>query len=216
MKLLHLDSSVLGERSISRQLTAAIVEKLRDADREIKVIHRDLVATPPPHMTIETLPGDHPTSALAGRLDPAAQRVRDESQRILEEFIAVDALVIGAPIYNFTIPSQLKSWIDVIIVPGRTFSYAEASPQDLAGGRPKGLAAGKRVIIALTRGDFRGPQAVSASASAEHAESYLRTVFSFVGIDDLEFVRAEGLAHGDGNRARGIASALESVRQLAA
>ena len=134
MKLLHIDSSILGSHSKSRQLTAAIVVKFRQEHPQIEIVYRDLVATPPPHMTLASLPGDHPLSARAGPLDEVAQRVREESQRLLDEFMAADVVVLGAPMYNWSIPTQLKSWIDIIVVPGKTFRYG---PQ----GRRKGWSA---------------------------------------------------------------------------
>jgi len=123
MKLLHIDSSILGSHSVSRRLTAAIVDKLKRANPQIEVTYRDLAAAPPAHMTLATLPGDHPSSAKAGPLDRAAQRIRDESQRMLDEFMAADIVVIGVPMYNWSIPTQLKAWIDMIVVPGKTFTY---------------------------------------------------------------------------------------------
>jgi FMN-dependent NADH-azoreductase len=100
MKVLHIDSSILGNRSVSRQLTAAILDKLKRENRHVEAIYRDLAAAPPPHMTLASLPGDHPSSAHAGRLDAIAQRVRDESQRMLDEFMAADTVIIGVPMYN--------------------------------------------------------------------------------------------------------------------
>lgn len=183
-----------------------IVDKLKKADPEIEVIYRDLVATPPPHMTLASLPGDHPSSSFAGPLGPTAQCLREESQRMLDEFLAADIVVLGVPMYNWTIPTQLKAWIDVIIVPGKTFTYG---PQ----GAEVGLAGNKRVIVAIARGAFYSSETAAAS---EHAESYLRTVLSFIGVSNPEFVVAECVAGGDQNKARALASALDAVEQLAA
>jgi FMN-dependent NADH-azoreductase len=170
------------------------------------VIYRDLAAEDLSHMTPATLPGAHPMSAAAGPLDGTAKVFRDTSDRVLEEFLGADTVVIGTPMYNFTIPSQLKAWIDRIIVPGKTFRYGASGPE--------GLAGRKRIIVALARGGFYGRE--TAQASAEHAESYLRTVFRFIGVHEPEFVLAEGLATGDHQKGNAIASAREAVMQLAA
>lgn len=204
MKLLHLDASILGTGSVSRELSALIVRRLA-GDAPDAVTYRDLVAENPPHLTVATLPGAHPVSAMAGPLDAAGQAVRDASDRMLSEFVAADTVVIGVPMNNFTIPSQLKAWIDRLLVPGTTFRYGAAGPE--------GLMGGKRVILALARGGFYGPG--TASVPAEHAEHYLRTVFGFMGIVP-ELVLAEGLAAGEHNKAQALASARDAVGQLAA
>lgn len=209
MKLLHIDSSILGSHSVSRRLTAAIVDKLKRANPQMEVTYRDLAARPPAHMTLATLPGDHPSSAKAGPLDRAAQRIRDESQRMLDEFMSADIVVIGVPTYNWSIPTQLKAWIDIIVVPGKTFTYGPRGPEE-------GLAGGKRVIVAIARGVFYGPE--TTAISAEHAESYLRTVLSFIGVNNPEFVIAEGVTAGEHHEAKGkaLASALEAIEEIAA
>ena len=206
MKLLHIDSSILGAHSVTRRVTAMIVGKLKDRNPHMEVTYRDLVAAPPPHMTLASLPSDHPSSAFLGPLGSAAQRVRDESQRMLDEFMAADVVVLGVPMYNWTIPTQLKAWIDVIIVPGKTFTYG-------AQGAEVGLVGNKRVIVAIARGAFYSSETAAAS---EHAESYLRTVLSFIGVNNPEFVVAECVAGGDQNKAKALASALDAVEQLAA
>ncbi|HMK24176.1 MAG TPA: NAD(P)H-dependent oxidoreductase [Terriglobales bacterium] len=207
MKLLHIDSSILGPHSKSRLLTAAIVAKLTQAHPQIEIVYRDLAAEPPLHMTLASLPGDHPSSAFAGSLDEAAQRVRQESQRMLDEFLAADIVVLGVPMYNWSIPTQLKAWIDIIVVPGKTFTYGVQGPEE-------GLVGSKRVIVAITRGVFYGSG--TAAISAEHAESYMRTVLSFIGVNNPEFVVAEGVTAGEENKAKALASALDAVRQLVA
>ena len=205
MKLLHIDTSILGSGSVSRELSALIVERLSEGGG-VDVLYRDLVETGLPHLTAASLPGAHPVSAMAGPLDAAAQVLREASDRMLEDFIAADTVVIGVPMYNFTIPSQLKAWIDRIVVPGKTFRYGANGPE--------GLAGGKRVVVAMARGGFYGVE--TGMVSAEHAESYLRTVLGFIGITDPEFVLAEGLATGEHTRTQAVASAREAVRQIAA
>ncbi len=205
MKLLHLDTSIMGAKSVTRELTAAVVGKLT-AGGQAAVTYRDLAAEPLPHITAAALAGAHPASGMAGALDAQAQALRDASEQVLEEFIAADVVVIGAPMYNFSIPSQLKTWVDRICVPGKTFRYGPAGPQ--------GLMGGKRVVVAVARGGFYGPE--SAAASAEHGESYLRALFGFLGVSEVEFILAEGLSVGEESRAKAVASAGEAIGQLAA
>ncbi len=135
-----------------------------------------------------------------------AQRVRDESQRILDEFMAADVVVLGAPMYNWSIPTQLMAWIDIIVVPGKTFRYGPQGPEE-------GLFGNKRFIVAITRGVLY----TSRSAMfAEHAETYMRTVLSFLGVRNPEFVVAEGVTTDEENKARALACALGAVQQLVA
>lgn len=180
MTILKIDSSITGERSVSRQLTAASVEQLLKQRPDARVVERDLVASPLSHLT------------LGGAGD----------EDILEEFLAADTIVLGAPMYNFTIPTQLKAWIDRIAVAGKTFRYTDAGPEGLAGGR--------RVVIAISRGGFYAPDNVF-----EHVESYLKSLFNFIGIEP-EFVRADGLNYGLEQRDAGIANGLAEVEKLAA
>jgi FMN-dependent NADH-azoreductase len=203
MKLLHIDSSILGPGSASRPIGAAIVERLKAAVPGLEIAYRDLAAAPLPHVTPAEMPGDHPLSAMAPSFDAA---VRAESQAVLDEFVAADIVVIGAPMYNFTIPSQLKAWLDRILVPGRTFSYGENGPQ--------GLAAGKRVIVAISRGGLYG--ADSPYAAFEHAETYLRAVFGFIGVTNVEIVLAEGLQRGPELRQAALDGALKAAAALKA
>ena len=145
MKLLHLDSSILGEHSASRQISHDIVERLRGEGGTVEVIRRDLVADPLPHLVLANLPSRH---RLAAEVDDAAKHAfaadRAESDRVLQEFVDADIIVVGAPLYNFSVPSQLKAWIDRICVAGVTFAYGADGP--------KGLVTGKRVVLAPARG----------------------------------------------------------------
>ncbi len=172
MKILHIDSSILGPYSVSRAVSAAIVARLTANGTQGEVVYRDLSQVDLPHLTIARLPTDHPQAAMAGPLDAAAQAIRDESQRMLDEFLAAETVGLGVPMYNFTVPSQLKAWIDRIVTPGKTFAYGANGPQ--------GLAGGKRVIAAISRGGFYG--AGTPIAAAEHVESYLRANFHFLGV----------------------------------
>lgn len=207
MKLLHIDSSIRGSQSVSRAVTAAIVDKLKHANTGIDVAYRDLIASSSPHMTFATLPDDHPSSVFGGPLTAAERLVRNESQQLLEEFVAADIVVLGAPMYNWSLRTQLKSWLDIIIVPGRTFTYSQF-------GSEHGLIGDKPVIIVFTRGSFYGPS--TRDAYAEHAATNLRTVLSFLGVKKPEFVIAEGVMAGEENKAKAIASAMDAVEQLVA
>jgi FMN-dependent NADH-azoreductase len=184
MNLLHLDSSVLGTQSASRALTAAIVLGQQAGRPDVKVTYRDLVADPLPHLD----------GAALAKADPAAAA---EAEKVMAEFLAADVIVVGAPMYNFSVPSQLKAWIDRVAVAGRTFRYTEKGPQ--------GLAGGKTVIVASTRGGIHG------GAPSDFVEPYLRHVFGFLGIEDVRFVTAEGLAYGPEQREAAMAKALASL-----
>ncbi|HEY3916400.1 MAG TPA: NAD(P)H-dependent oxidoreductase [Stellaceae bacterium] len=202
MKLLHVDASILSANSASRQVSAAVVERLRRTTPDLAVTYRDLAAAPLMHLS-----GPH-LAAIQGAVpeSPALQEDIAASAAVLDEFLAADIVVIGAPMYNFTIPSQLKAWIDRILVAGKTFRYG-------AGGA-EGLAGDKRVIVAISRGGFYGPG--TPAAAAEHLETYLRTVFGFIGIADPELIVAEGLMIGPEQREKALESALRAATDLRA
>ncbi len=178
MKLLHLDSSIMGEASASRAISAAVVERLQETHIGIEVTYRDLATAPIPHMTLDAF-------------------LTLDSGEDVQQFLDADIVVIGAGFYNFSIPSQLKAWIDRIAVRGKTFTYGENGPV--------GLAAGKRVIVALARGNIYGEG--SPYAAYEHAETLLRSIFNFVGAD-IEVIVAEGLGRGEDVRRTAIDGAL--------
>jgi FMN-dependent NADH-azoreductase len=202
MKLLHVDASILGASSVSRQLSAAVVARLKEAHPHIAVTYYDLGAEPFGHLT-----GAH-LGAAQGLFaeDPSLQKDVARGQQALEDFLSADIVVVGAPMYNFSVSSQLKAWIDRLAVAGKTFRYTEKGP--------KGLAAGKKVIVASSRGGFYGPQ--TPAASLDHQESYLRGVFGFFGITDVSFVRAEGLNVSADQRKASIAAATAEAAGLAA
>jgi len=197
MKLLHIDSSILSEHSVSRQLTAKLVDAAREKHPDAQVVYRDLVGQPVRH--------------LAGTHLAAAQGVKPESSELqqdvdtgtgdLETFLEADVVVIGAPMYNFSIPSQLKAWIDRIAVAGKTFRYTENGPE--------GLVGGKRVLVASTRGGVYSSD--TPMAAMDHQETYLKSVFGFLGVTDLQFVRAEGLAMGDESRTQALHGANAEI-----
>ncbi|GLQ87064.1 FMN-dependent NADH-azoreductase [Dyella flagellata] len=189
MKLLHLDASSLGQHSVSRELSAAIVDQLAQENPSLQVTYRDLSAHPLPHWT---------------PVMDAASDAAQLSQAVMDEFQAADILVIGAPMYNFGIPSQLKAWIDRVVVAGKTFRYTEAGPE--------GLAGGKRVIIASSRG---GVYSTGPAAGLDFQENYLRAVLNFIGIDEVEFIRAEGVNLSAEHKVKAIATARHSIGSLA-
>ena len=203
MNILHIDSSILGDHSVSRQLSAAIVARLRALDPSATVTYRDVAAQPLPQFT----------GALAmGRGLPAEQRSADVQRdvavldQVLAEVLAADAIVIGAPMYNFGIPSQLKAWLDALAVAGTTFRYGAAGPEGLLGGR--------RVVVASSRGGFYG--ADTPMAAMDHQETHLRGFLAFLGITDLEVVRAEGTMMGPEVKAKALQGALQRTAELKA
>ncbi len=181
MNLLHIDTAITGENSVTRQVTAAIVEAAHRANPALKVSYRDLDAEPVPHLDSSSV-GKLRGGATAAANDPDVAL----NSALIEEFLAADIVVIGAPMYNFSVPSQLKAWIDRVAVPGKTFSYTESGPQ--------GLAAGKKVFVASARGGIYSSE--GPAVTADFQEPFLRQVFAFFGIDDVTFIRAEGVAYG--------------------
>ena len=201
--LLRIDSSILGEQSVSRRLTAAIVARLRAVAPDALVSHRDVAAEPLPQFTGALAAG---RAQSVEQRDPATHRDIELLDAVLDEVLAADTIVIGAPMYNFAVPSQLKAWLDAIAVAGRTFRYTEKGPE--------GLLGHKRVIVASSRGGLYG--ADTPNASADHQESYLRVFFGFLGVRDLEIVRAEGVMMGAEVKERALDSALRQAALLEA
>ncbi|HET7299379.1 MAG TPA: NAD(P)H-dependent oxidoreductase [Oleiagrimonas sp.] len=190
MKLLHLDTSALGSHSVSRQLSAAVVEQWVRDHPGTQVDYHDLAADPIPHWQPVT---------------DASREPDHLGERVLADFLAADVIVIGAPMYNFGISTQLKAWIDRIAVPGKAFRYTENGPE--------GLAGGKRVIIASSRG---GVYSEGPATAVDFQEPYLRTVLNFFGITDIHFVRAEGVGLGPDQKAQAIETALADIHQATA
>jgi FMN-dependent NADH-azoreductase len=202
MKLLHVDTSILGQASASRELTAEIVAAQRALHPGLELTYRDLAVNPVGHLAgahLAASQGAVPES-LALQADLAA------GQAMLDEFLAADIVVVGAPMYNFGVPSQLKAWIDRLAVAGKTFRYTDKGPQ--------GLAGGKKVFVASSRGGFYG--ADTAVAFLDHQETYLRGVFGFFGITDVTIIRAEGVNTGADQRAKAIDTAKQEIVRLAA
>ena len=201
MNLLQVDSSILGPSSVSRQVSAAIVRRLAETKPGLTVVRRDLAETPPVHL------GPAHVAARFGAppKDAKVEAELAEGAAALTEFLAADIVVIGAPMYNFTVPTQLKAWIDQLLIAGKTFRYTDKGAV--------GLAGGKRVIVALSRGGLYGPGA--PAEVFEHLETYLRSVFAFIGVTDIEFITAEGIQLGPDRRAGALDAALRTASNLA-
>ena len=206
MNLLHIDASILGGTSVSRKLWLAVVARLKDLHPSINVVYRDLVANPLPHLTVSHLPAKY-FLAGAAALDEETVEHRRIDEAGLNEFLAADIVVIGSPMYNFTVPTQLKAWIDRIVIAGKTFRY---TPE----GQLIGLAADKRVICALSRGGFYG-EGTDYRAN-EHAETYLASIFGYIGVTRLEFVIAEGIQITPETRQNAVENALRLASTLGA
>ncbi len=202
MKLLHIDTSILGHNSVSRQLTTIIVERIRALQPTIELRYVDLGAEPLDHLSAAHLSASQGASSVS----PAIERDLERGRQALEDFLAADIIVVGAPMYNFSVSSQLKTWIDRVCVSGKTFRYTESGPQ--------GLATGKKVIVASSRGGVYAPH--SPAAALDHQESYLSAVFAFLGITDVTFVRAEGVNIGPAQRQAALAAASAEAARLAA
>jgi len=198
MKLLHVDSSILGTHSVSRQLSAEAVGQWRQSHPDTTVEYLDLALNAPNHFSADALgikTGVQAAPTEAQRFENAV------SEQLVSQFLASDVIVIGAPFYNFSIPTQLKAWIDRLAQIGRTFKYTDKGPI--------GLATGKTVIVASSRG---GVYSTSEGGQAmEHQESYLKVVFGFFGISDVRFVRAEGVAMGETAKAAALSAARADI-----
>jgi FMN-dependent NADH-azoreductase len=174
MKVLHIDSSALGNGSVSRELTKAIVAQVTAGHPGAQVDYLDVDTNPIGHLTGQALAKTDAADAALG-------------EQLIEQYLAADVVVIGAPMYNFGIPSTLKAWIDRIAVAGRTFKYTEAGPV--------GLSGDKKVIVASGRGGIYGD-----NSAADFQEDYLKQLFGFLGVKDVRIVRAEGIAYSAQHR----------------
>jgi FMN-dependent NADH-azoreductase len=192
MNILHVDSSILGPHSISRDLSAAAVARLSALHPEAAIAYRDLAADPLSHLS-----GEGVAALMTGQ-------AHERDSAALDEFLAADVVVIGVALYNFTVSSQLKAWIDRLFVPGKTFRYTAAGPE--------GLAGDKKVILVIARGGIYAPG--TPGRDAEHAETWLRTVFGTFGVTNLEVIVAEGLKVSDDLRDAAIAQAKGEIAEL--
>lgn len=202
MKILHLDSSINHESSVTRRLSAEIVQQLLATGQEHQLTYRDLVKDEISHLTAEIASGFRPVAgrqAVTARLESERQL----SDALVSEFLDSEMIVIGAPMYNFSVSSQLKAWMDRIAQPGKTFSYTQTGPV--------GLAGDKKVVIASARGGF---YAGTALEEMDFQEQFLRKFLGFLGISRVEFIRAEGASKGEEVKLREISHALSSIPQV--
>jgi FMN-dependent NADH-azoreductase len=199
MIVLHIDSSPRGTDSVSRDLTRQIVDRLTTTERTLEVIRYDLGNQPLPHLSSDAI-GALRRAELA---TPEQREIGSQSDRMIEDLQRADLIVIGSPMHNFGITSQLKSWFDTVIRAGKTFSYSEQGP--------KGLVTGKRAIVVETRG---GVYTTGPAAAFNHQEPHLKTLLGFIGISEVQFIHAEGLDMGTESRANGLAHAQSAIEQL--
>jgi len=198
VQILRIDSATTGEASVSRKLTGLIAEHFRVKHPGATWVERDFATAPLPHL-------DYVTTGAIRRpeqaRDGAMQAAFPAERAVLDEFLASDIVILGVPMYNFTVPSSIKAWIDRLGVPGVTFKYSEAGPEGLAGGR--------RLIVASSRGgeyQMDGP--------FEHQETYLRDVMAFIGVTDVEFIRAEKTGFGPEAVEQALSQAKEQIVRL--
>ena len=199
MKLLHVDSSILGAFSASRLLSAETIRQWHAEHPHTEVEYLDLLIDTPPHFSADAM------AIRAGmQSNPTPSQLHENalSERYVSQFLACDVIVVGAPMYNLTISSQLKAWIDRLAQAGRTFKYTE---EGLVG-----LAGDKTVIVISTRGGLYSSSEMGQAM--EHQESYLKAIFGFFGITDVRMLRAEGLALGEAARKQALETAELQIR----
>lgn len=203
MKLLHVDSSILSAQSVSRQLTAEVVAQWRAHHPDTRVEYLDLAVDAPGHFGADSL-----GIKFGTQTEPTDAQRRENAlaERLVSQFLAAQVIVVGAPLYNFTIPTQLKAWIDRLAQAGRTFKYTEQGAV--------GLATGKTVIVASSRGGIYSTS--DGGQAMEHQESYLKVIFGFFGITDVRFVRAEGVALGEAPKAEALNNARSEIALVTA
>jgi FMN-dependent NADH-azoreductase len=199
-KVLIIDSAATGEQSVSRKLVDGLVAELGAREGGAEIVRRDIGGNPVPHLTPETVSSIR-TGEAAGEAGAQALALSDQ---LIAELREADVLVIGAPMYNFGIPSTLKAWFDHVLRARVTFRYTEAGPE--------GLMKGKRAIVVESRA---GLYSEGPLASLDNQEPHLRTLLGFIGIDDVAFVRAEKLAFGPEAAAASLARASEQIHELA-
>lgn len=197
--ILIIDSAATGEASVTRRLTRELEAVLRGRG-PVRIVRRDVGTNPIPHLTAETTPAIRGAEAETD----AARDAIALSDALIAELKAADLVVIGAPMYNFGMPSTLKAWFDHVARAGITFRYSEAGPE--------GLLKGKKTIVIESRA---GLYSSGTSAAMDSQEPHLRTLLGFMGLDDMTFVRVEKLAFGPEQAAASIAEAIEELRSLA-
>lgn len=200
MNVLKVDSGLFTGQSVSRQLTDKIITQLSAENSHLNLVVRDLIAQPINHLDGTILMAAGTPESERNELQHAELALTEE---LLAELFTAEVIVIGAPMYNFSVPSQLKAWIDRILQAGRTFRYTEAGSE--------GLLTGKKVIIASARGGLYSKAPASAS---EHQESYLQSVLAFIGITDVTIIRAEGLNLSPESKISAVNHASEQINEL--
>ena len=188
MKVLHIDSSIMGEASVSRQLTRNIMAQVQAKHVDAQVEYLDLATQDIPHLTTEILMQQNAEQAELGG-------------KILQQYLDADIVVVGAPMYNFGVPSTLKAWIDRISVAGKTFKYTENGPV--------GLAGEKKVYIASSRGGVYGDD-----SALDFQEGLLKTVFGFTGVTDVTVIRAEGVNMGAQGKETALANTFVQIQAI--
>lgn len=200
MNVLHIDSSISGGHSVSRTVSAAVVARLRELHTGLQVTHRDVAADPPPYLSgplFGTL------GKRVGEVPAGLERDGAALRQVLDEVLDADVIVVGIPMYNFGMPSQLKAWMDALAVAGKTFRYGS--------GGPEGLLGGKRMVIVSSQGGLYLPG--TPTAGFEHQESHLRSFFTFLGVTDIQVVRADGTKMSGGGL-HGLPVALQEAAEL--
>lgn len=197
-RVLVIESSARKEGSVSRQLTADFIGQWQAAHPQDQVQVRDLAVEQVPHLDIDLLSGWMKPAEQQNEVEKAAAA---RSNLLTDELLAADVLVLAAPMYNFAIPSTLKSWLDHVLRAGVTFKYTETGPQ--------GLLNGKRAYVLTARGG------VYSGSAMDHQEPYLRQALGFVGIHDVTFIHAEGLNMGAEFLEKGLAQAREQLAKVA-
>ena len=201
--LLHIDSSPLGNASISRHLSSEFVAQWLKAHPEGRVVTRDLTASPPPVLNAEWIAASFTPEQARTPAQRAALALSDE---LIAELEAADEYVIGVPMHNFTVAASLRLWIDQIVRAGRTFAFVDSAP--------KGLLQSKKASFLIASGGVYGPG--TAMESYNFVEPYLRTVFGFVGVTDANFYSAGGVSavnHGAVDRDAFLHPHLQAVRE---
>lgn len=197
-RVLIIESSARQQDSVSRQLTQQFISQWRAAHPADEITVRDLAVKQVPHLDIDLLGG---WMKPVGERSPVEQAALDRSNELTDELVAADVVVLAAPMYNFAIPSTLKSWFDHVLRAGVTFKYGETGPQ--------GLLTGKRAYVLTARGG------IYAGSTLDHQEPYLRQVLGFVGIHDVTFIHAEGLNMGGDFSEKGLNQAVAKLAQVA-
>lgn len=198
-KVLHINSSITGDNSVSRELSRELIERLTQTSEGIELIERDFSKQPIPHLD---------SARLGALFTPAEARSAEQNQavafadQLIDELMQADMVVIALPMYNFTIPSMLKAWVDHVARAGVTFQYTDTGPV--------GLLSGKKAYLVSALGGKH------EAGGSDFMRPYMKLILNFVGITDIEFISADGLSMGDEPRAAGLAAARATISQIAA